>query len=258
MQIPRHYKEHFSALAAPEAVWSYRAMEKGQTIILPDGRCDIIARFTRGNADVCHEVTPILTGPATRPYSVSYSPDDGWIGLRMRPALASAFWGDQIQTAKDTVLIGQESIRAALLDFRITLPKNGTSANILSGLEEISRQIQNWQTDIGVEKLLKNIHVSGGRLSVAELAGLLPGSERQVNRIFRQTVGLSPKIYSRLIQFHRALRLMRDHGLSGVQASSEAGYADQAHMVRSFRQFGGFVPSRIPDNLTLPGFSAAL
>jgi acetyl esterase/lipase len=44
----------------------------------------------------------------------------------------------------------------------------------------------------------------------------------------------------------RAMRLIELHGLPVSEAAAEAGYADQAHMTRAFRQFAGFTPgSRI-------------
>lgn len=55
-----------------------------------------------------------------------------------------------------------------------------------------------------------------------------------------------------VIQFHRAIRLIRDVGLDPATAALEAGYADQAHMTRVFRKLGGFTPARVPE-LTLAG-----
>ncbi|TCN34357.1 helix-turn-helix protein [Shinella granuli] len=72
-------------------------------------------------------------------------------------------------------------------------------------------------------------------------------STRTVQRIVRDATGLSPKSYARILQFHRALRLLRDHHMRPSEAASEAGYADQAHMTHALRDFGGLSPARLAD-----------
>jgi methylphosphotriester-DNA--protein-cysteine methyltransferase len=61
---------------------------------------------------------------------------------------------------------------------------------------------------------------------------------------FKQQVGLGPKTAARLIRFDEVLRRLDerrplDWGLVAV----EAGYADQAHLIRDFRQFTGTTPT---------------
>jgi AraC-like DNA-binding protein len=94
---------------------------------------------------------------------------------------------------------------------------------------------------------IDSIHLSGGRLKVSDLAALHHMSERTMRRHFMTDVGLAPKQYARVVQFHRALRLRLDVGLDLMSASLEAGYSDQAHMTRAFAKFGGFGPASIPE-----------
>lgn len=102
------------------------------------------------------------------------------------------------------------------------------------------------------------LHLTGGRMPVADLAGHLSLSPRQLQRRFVDAVGLSPKIYAQLIQFHRALRLIRDARLPLSAAGFEAGYNDQSHMTRAFKRFGGFTPADLPPYLTLPQLHVAI
>ena len=66
-------------------------------------------------------------------------------------------------------------------------------------------------------------------------------SERTVQRLVVKATGLTPKAYAAVLQFHRALRLLRDHRLSPASAALEAGFSDQAHMSRVFRRMGEFL-----------------
>ena len=88
-------------------------------------------------------------------------------------------------------------------------------------------------------------------MPIEVLACRLNHSPRQLNRGFLKAVGLPAKAYARLVQFHRALGLVQ-RGVGLVAAAFEAGYADQAHMTRAMRAYGGFVPSRIPTDLMVP------
>ena len=88
---------------------------------------------------------------------------------------------------------------------------------------------------------------------MAQLSSIGGISDRHFRREFFKTVQVSPKEYASIIQFHRALRLVSIRGLSIADAAFEAGYADQPHMTRAFKRFGGFSPNQIPKQLSLPG-----
>jgi AraC-like DNA-binding protein len=69
-------------------------------------------------------------------------------------------------------------------------------------------------------------------------------SHRHFIQLFRQTVGISPRIYTRLLRFQQTLR----HGFDKtrgrwIDVALEAGYADQAHFNREFRELTGISPT---------------
>ena len=94
-------------------------------------------------------------------------------------------------------------------------------------------------------RILSAFHASSGRLSVQDIAQMHGLSARTVQRIMLDATGLPPKSFARILQFHRALRLLRDHRLSPSDAALEAGYTDQAHMTHALRRFGGSSPARL-------------
>jgi AraC-like DNA-binding protein len=68
-------------------------------------------------------------------------------------------------------------------------------------------------------------------------------SHRQFTKVFRETVGLGPKTYSRLMRFGRTLdRLTAEPQLAWADLAAVEGYADQAHFTREFRAFAGVSP----------------
>jgi AraC-like DNA-binding protein len=79
--------------------------------------------------------------------------------------------------------------------------------------------------------------------SVYSVAAELGVSERHLRRVFRETVGVSPKTFARVARFHRALDAAREDaraGWAGIAAA--AGYYDQAHLIAEFRAIAGVTP----------------
>lgn len=85
-----------------------------------------------------------------------------------------------------------------------------------------------------------------GAVGVADLARAVDLGERQFTRRFTTAVGVSPKLYARVLRFREALRL---HGEGGERdwtaIAHAAGYVDQSHMIREFHALAGDTPSRL-------------
>jgi AraC-like DNA-binding protein len=79
---------------------------------------------------------------------------------------------------------------------------------------------------------------------VIELVDATGLSSRRFIQLFKEQVGLTPKVFGRLQRFQRALRLADETG-SAVDWSLVAlncGYYDQSHLCRDFREFAGISP----------------
>ena len=83
---------------------------------------------------------------------------------------------------------------------------------------------------------------TGGAMSVRRLAGETGWSHKHLITRFRQQVGVPPKRAARLVRFDRVLRRLDDGRPEWAQLAAELGYADQAHLVREFREFTGTSP----------------
>lgn len=251
MPLPRSYLETILTPAASrniEARWSYAARENGTSIILPDGRCDLILRYRIDNP---HDVTPVLTGPATRPYTLEYSAGDAWIGLRFRPGNGRRLWGARFDEALDSGLRG-ENLLKHLPALRPLLHSAKTQTDLMGILNTVERDLPVDPAPRSVRRALGFLHATGGQIRVQTLANALSCSARQLQRGLVAHIGIGAKTYGNIVRFHRALRLITVGNLPLGATAFEAGYADQAHMSREFRRFGGFTPAQIPANLSLP------
>jgi AraC-like DNA-binding protein len=67
---------------------------------------------------------------------------------------------------------------------------------------------------------------------------------RRFIALFKQAVGLTPKVYSRVVRFQRLIELASDASSSWVDLAMEGGYSDQPHLIREFREIAGLSPRR--------------
>ena len=70
-------------------------------------------------------------------------------------------------------------------------------------------------------------------------------SHRRFGALFREAVGLPPKLFCRVRRFASVLEPLREAQASSSAALAlAAGYSDQAHFNRDFRQLAGLTPGR--------------
>nr|WP_238357864.1 helix-turn-helix transcriptional regulator [Cohnella zeiphila] len=100
--------------------------------------------------------------------------------------------------------------------------------------------------DLLVEESLSFIHENIKAITVKDLLRHLHISERQYEKRFVQTVGVTPQFYIRVKRFNEAIRLM-DTG--EYERLSDVAYAlnfhDQSHFIRDIKQFSGITPKNI-------------
>ncbi|MBV8252594.1 MAG: AraC family transcriptional regulator [Chitinophaga sp.] len=90
-------------------------------------------------------------------------------------------------------------------------------------------------------------------VNVKNLAGHVNMSLRSFEQHFSEQVGLSPKLYTRLVRFNKALLLK----LSAPQRewtdiAHSLGYFDQMHLVKDFKIFSGHSPRNFLQQLPPP------
>jgi len=76
--------------------------------------------------------------------------------------------------------------------------------------------------------------------TVREVARSTGWSERRLSQVFREQVGFSPKAWTRIQRFQRAVRqLHAGIDLPWAELALECGYYDQSHFANDFRAFSG-------------------
>jgi AraC-like DNA-binding protein len=95
-------------------------------------------------------------------------------------------------------------------------------------------------------RAVSNIVQRRGCLDIAWLADAMGVSPRQLARRFMDSVGISPKLFARIVRFQAALESKALHaGKSWTEIAHEFGYFDQMHMIHDFEQLAGGSPKEI-------------
>jgi AraC-like DNA-binding protein len=97
-----------------------------------------------------------------------------------------------------------------------------------------------------VEESLNLIHKNIGSITVKNLLERLNISERQFERRFSQTVGISPQLYIRVKRFNEAMRLMKTRQFERLTDVAYAlNFYDQSHFIRDIKEFSGITPKSL-------------
>lgn len=120
----------------------------------------------------------------------------------------------------------------------------------------------------GVMWAARRIEESSGMIDVGELVRTLGYSHKHTLRLFREHVGLTPKVLARLVRFERLREAIIQQGRGHLaELAARFGYADQAHLGREVRHFAGVAPGTLCSDLdifeqlggsvSVPAYSAA-
>jgi AraC-like DNA-binding protein len=85
------------------------------------------------------------------------------------------------------------------------------------------------------------MRASRGNLGVAEVAARSAVSPRHLERAFQEQIGVSPKMFNKLLRLDHALEQVNQRK-SWAEIATLCGYFDQSHMARDFRAMAGATP----------------
>jgi AraC-like DNA-binding protein len=98
--------------------------------------------------------------------------------------------------------------------------------------------------DEAVAWAVSRLDDSGGTVPIRELRAHVGMSKARLAGLFRDQVGLTPKLYARVVRFHQTLGMLQDGGPGRLtDVALAASYYDQPHMNAEFRVLGGVTPS---------------
>ena len=187
-----------------------------------------------------------LYGQTIAPASFSSSGKLGAIGICFQPHALKSIFGfnaDELTSSCiDLTLIGHKK--------KNNLPEQlSTAATIDDQIKILSfylfeqHQNNNRHPDEITKYAISQLIQSKGNISLKALQQNIKLSERSLERKFKESVGISPKLFSRIIRFQESLNQLRKSNYDKLSdIAYENDYADQSHFIKVFKEFTGFSP----------------
>jgi AraC-like DNA-binding protein len=216
--------------------------------VLPDGCVEIVlnlgAAFVRHDATGQIERQPraLLVGPTTRHMSIAPTGDIRLVGIRFSPGGALPFLTvspselrDTAPALEDVAPAFERNLAEQLVDATLGREASIIDQALLAHLDRARRV-----TDARVSASVRATFAAERPLRVDALVRLTGWGARHLERQFRETVGFGPKTLCRLARFQRVVRAVEPSiRPSWARLAAQAGYADQSHLAREFREFAG-------------------
>jgi len=196
------------------------------------------------NGETNYQPKSFLCGASTKPKEVITALDSEMFGVVFYPHTARYFL--PIPMAEFTNINCELKLisgRFTVLDSHITeseSPKDRINVIEKFLLSELSRSADDTKS--------KTLHNFISYLNKAEknakLEQLIKGSglsERQVQRLFNEFVGIPPKKYFEIKKIESAIKLFKS-SLNLTEIAYRSGYYDQSHFINSFKNYTGLLP----------------
>jgi AraC-like DNA-binding protein len=214
---------------------------------LPQGFADIVFRAFRDARSELSGGDLHAVGAQPHAFNVPRERLPITLVVRFRPGGAHTFFRLPMRELTDSVVALDElwgKTARDLLDRILETPSTGRWLRLVeSALEDRLRHMPPARPSAMSLVTLAQDASAGSAPGVARMARDMGIGERQLLRQFLEVVGLSPKLYARIARFERTMRTAE---LTGVpdwsQLALEAGYCDQAHLIRECRKLTGTNP----------------
>lgn len=187
--------------------------------------------------------TAFIYGPGTWPSVMNYKAGPYTTTQAiLKPHALRTLFGINAATLTDNLMgldaFANEDLEVGLLTETNDEKRVGLLVEFMA-----ARQRRDGIRDELVEASLDVIHQSGGAVTIRELIEQLHLSERQFEKRFNQTVGISPQAYIRVKRFNEALRLMKTGQYERlIDVAHALNYYDQSHFIRDLKRYSGITP----------------
>ncbi len=222
----------------------------GPEPVLPDGCVEIVFdlkdKFLTYSADSTTVEQPrsMVAGQLTSRIMIGPSGDTEMFGVRLQPQAAFSILGIPMNEIRDRVVdladiktVGFESTIFDQLSLATSFEER------IAIFESSFIHSQSVFADRELFECLRLMAVSDGAVQVSACAERIGWSERRLERVFQERIGLGPKLYSRIIRFKSFLNAVERPQISLLDRALAVGYYDQSHLIRDFRLFAGTTPT---------------
>jgi len=237
--------------------WIFKA-EQGVSdqIMFPSGYVEFAINISGGHVTTCFGDRAVtmpgleVLGHFNIPTKVTAVAGTTVLITRFQPYAVASFFSNHISDFTNESIDLCDVIRQESADFFGALMERKSIAEKINYLESfLIRQLKKGKVDHQKLRLVESICRldcnAEKPFNIRQIASQYGFSERYIQKLFHDLVGITPKDFFKVQRFNKSLDLIRTSGSSLTSIATQCGYYDQAHFIREFKSYTGLSPSRI-------------
>lgn len=215
--------------------------------IIPDGFTELIFHFGDAyrigiNGSWSLQEPDLLAGQISRHFYLENTGRTNMVAIKLKPAALTLLFGLDMTDYTNRV-VGIQHIEHPGLQQLRNLIQEAEDEHVLKTVLDNYFMLRCKAEHHLVTAVTAYIIAQNGLLKVKEMTAFTDISERQLERLFKRYVGLSPKYYARIIRFSYIFELIGAGKSNWMEIVYHSGYYDQSHFIRDFKAFTGEDPS---------------
>lgn len=245
--------------AVAEFIECYWMMYSDDTLpviekIIPDGFTELIFNYrdvyqSQISGHWSLQSPNLLAGQLRTYFYLKNTGATGSVAIKLQPTALTQLFGLSMDQYVDQI-IDLDSLAHPVLKTLSAQISTAVHLQHTQQVDVIKALLDNYFTSLiptatanPLKQPLALIFQSNGIVNVAEMASTAGLSERQLERLFKKYIGLSPKYYARIIRFNYIFELIKSKQITWAEVVYQSGYYDQSHFIRNFKAFTGEDPS---------------
>lgn len=255
MPVYKQYRP--SALLADlvECYWTVRAPVNSfgkHERLIPGGRIEMMFNFadplrwliTQQDALGAVMQNAFLMGPRNRIYYAYGAGNIDMAGIRFKPGGLAAFTNVPASAILNQVVPAECFFGRAVNDWPALLYEMETDEDKVNLLDRLLIQaVRKYDLDLQmINSVVETIRMNTDSTHIQSICAKTGWSYKKLERTFQKNAGYTPKYYSKIVRFNKALRLMARNQQSLTEVCYDCNYFDQSHFIKDFHQFAGTTP----------------
>jgi len=221
--------------------------------ILPSGSNELVINLSQDEIRIYDSEQPercqrfpgiVVAGTYAGALDIDPMRHASMLGVHFKPGGAFPFFGEAVGELANSHVALEALWGRSAGELREKLCSAPTRQKRFQLLEEaLTNRLQRLSKHPSVSLALDIFGSTGVGASVGAVAKRVGLSQRHFIQVFTAQVGLTPKLFSRVLRFQNARDAVDSTGKPNwSQLALACGYYDQSHMIEDFRAFSGLSP----------------
>lgn len=211
-------------------------------LVIPDTCMDIIIRIDHSN----NNCTASFCALDDRTYQSSIRESKVSIfGIRFYGWCAMLFTSESFRNTKNKAYSADDFFRGMTAELIDTVLRFDTLTERAGEAEKILlRRLSTGRFNSDLMNVINDMITFQCRMKISDIARRNVISERRMQRLFEENVGVTPKTFSDIIRYQLVWQEVAKGSANILDMVEKYGYTDQAHLLNDFRKRHGMTPKQ--------------